>query len=143
MVLGAIGGFALKWLKLGNWFRLAFCLIVVTFIGVGSELIQFHESKYIGIILFGYILHCIWKHHKPEIHLEYVWMVLMPLLFGTVGAAIRITEVQLKHLLLGVGVFIFGLCFRWVATFLVGFAKDYNMKERVFIAFAWIPKATV
>ena len=35
---------------------------------------------------------------------------------------------------LGVGV-------RWVATFLI--SAKFNIKERMFVAFAWIPKATV
>lgn len=113
-------------------------------IAVASELSAFHESKYIGIILFGYILHCIWKHAKPERHLEVLWWFLMPLLFGSVGAAIRITEVKPIYLAIGTGVFCFGLIIRWVATFLVGFAgPKYNCKEKVFCAFAWIPKATV
>lgn len=34
-----------------------------------------------------------------------------------------------------------GLIFRWLSTFLVAF--KFNLKERLFVAFAWIPKATV
>ncbi len=67
----------------------------------------------------------------------------MPLLFGSVGAAIRITEVQLMHILKGLAIFLFGVFFRFIATFLVGFAKKYTWKEKLFCAFAWLPKATV
>lgn len=36
-----------------------------------------------------------------------------------------------------------GVTARWIATFLVAFEKKYTNKERAFMAFAWIPKATV
>ena len=36
-----------------------------------------------------------------------------------------------------------GVSSRWLATFIVTFEKKYNYKERAFMAFAWIPKATV
>ena len=43
----------------------------------------------------------------------------------------------------GLAVIIIGVTARWVATFCVAFEKKYNNKERAFMAFAWIPKATV
>ena len=43
----------------------------------------------------------------------------------------------------GFAVILIGVTARWVSTFLVGFEKKYNNKERIFMAFAWIPKATV
>jgi len=36
-----------------------------------------------------------------------------------------------------------GVSARWIATFCVAFEKKYTNKERAFMAFAWIPKATV
>ena len=143
VVFGFVFGWAFRLLKLNNWFRVALCMIVVTFILVFSEFLGFHETKYIGIIMFGYILHCIWGHNKPEDHLKYVWLILMPLLFGSVGAAIRITEVKWIHILQGLGIFMFGMVCRFIATFLVGFAKKYTWKEKLFCALAWLPKATV
>jgi len=147
IALGVFFGFTFGWLfrllKLNNWFRLVLCLLVVSVILAFSELLAFHETKYIGIIMFGYILHCIWGHFKPEEHLKYVWLCLMPLLFGSVGAAIRITEVKGVHILYGCIIFLFGMSFRFVATFLVGFAKKFTWREKLFCAVAWLPKATV
>lgn len=36
-----------------------------------------------------------------------------------------------------------GLLFRIVAAFFATFRGGFNWKEKVFIAFAWLPKATV
>lgn len=124
-------------------FKLIYCLFVVGFIAAFSELLVFHETKYIGIITFGYLCHIFWKEDKPERALEIFWMCLMPFLFGSVGAAVKIEEIKPIFLAIGLGVFCFGLVFRWFATFFVGFFKDYNCKEKTFCAFAWIPKATV
>ena len=46
-------------------------------------------------------------------------------------------------ILKGLVVIFFGVSARWIATFIVTFEKKYNYKERAFMAFAWIPKATV
>lgn len=100
-------------------------------------------ARYIGVIAFGYILHCIWKTEKPVKELKLVWTILTPMLFGSVGAAIRINELTWKHLGLGLLIFIAGFSVRLIATFLVGFAEKYNMKERILITVAWMPKATV
>ena len=40
-----------------------------------------------------------------------------------------------------VAVILIGLTFRWISTFLVAF--KFNLKEKLFVAFSWIPKATV
>jgi len=40
--------------------------------------------------------------------------------------------------------FFVGVIVRWLAAFLVtGLERKYTIKERIFMAFAWIPKATV
>ena len=46
-------------------------------------------------------------------------------------------------ILKGFAVIFFGVGARWLATFLCTCEKKYTYKERAFMAFAWIPKATV
>jgi len=36
-----------------------------------------------------------------------------------------------------------GVTARWLGTFLAGMERKYNNYERMFMAFSWIPKATV
>lgn len=43
----------------------------------------------------------------------------------------------------GIVIIICGVSARWVATFMVGIGQGFTIKERAFMGFAWIPKATV
>lgn len=43
----------------------------------------------------------------------------------------------------GLAVIAIGVCARWVATILAAAEPKYECKEKMFMAFAWIPKATV
>ena len=43
----------------------------------------------------------------------------------------------------GFGTILIGVTARWLGTFLAAFEKKYTVRERAFMAFAWIPKATV
>ena len=147
IVTGALLGlpaYLFKLCKANVYIKAIYCLIVLVFGAVVSELIVFHESRYIGIITFGYVCHLIWKHDVPEKPLEYLWIMAKPVLFGMVGAAVRINDLKISYLGFGVLTFVGGLIIRWLATFAVGWTKrDYTVKEKLFNAFAWIPKATV
>jgi NhaP-type Na+/H+ or K+/H+ antiporter len=43
----------------------------------------------------------------------------------------------------GIVVIVCGVAARWIATFMVGAGQNFTTKERAFMGFAWIPKATV
>ena len=108
-----------------------------------EKFLGFYESKYVFILSFGYVLHCIWQKARPSENLKNVWTVLMPFLFGTVGASIRIDELKLDHLWKGFILFNFGFLLRFIGTFLCGILRRYKMREALFCAIAWMPKATV
>ena len=84
-----------------------------------------------------------WGDDKPEHELALFWMFCQPFLFGTVGAAVLFSKIEGSMILKGLVVIVIGVSARWLATFIVTFEKKYNYKERAFMAFAWIPKATV
>lgn len=44
---------------------------------------------------------------------------------------------------MGIGVIILGLIFRWIGTVLAASEPKFEFKEKAFLGFAWIPKATV
>lgn len=44
---------------------------------------------------------------------------------------------------LGIATLCIGLLFRMLVSFLAVLGTQLNMKERIFIPFAWLPKATV
>ncbi|XP_049617369.1 sodium/hydrogen exchanger 9B2 isoform X1 [Syngnathus scovelli] len=71
------------------------------------------------------------------------WDVFQPLLFGLIGAEIVITTLSLSTVGLGVAVIAIGLVVRLVTTFALVHGAGFVLKEKLFIAIAWMPKATV
>lgn len=98
-----------------------------------------------------------------------MWMIFQPILFGLIGAAVRIEQVQdpkivgkesgfgivMLHVyrskitksfyFLGFGVAIIaaGLVVRCSMAFIAVCRSGLNLKEQIFVSLAWIPKATV
>lgn len=108
-----------------------------------ADLTGFPESKFIFVIFFGFMCYRQWGEDKPEHELAIFWMFCQPFLFSTVGAAVLFNKLEGSLIGYGFAVILIGVSARWISTFCVGFEKKYNNKERIFMAFAWIPKATV
>lgn len=65
------------------------------------------------------------------------------MLFGSVGASVLFDKVESSMIGGGVVIILCGVTARWIATFMVGVGQGFTIKERAFMGFAWIPKATV
>lgn len=118
-------------------------MIVAIAMPIVCEVTEFAEAKFVGIIFFGYATYRVWGEDKPEEDLAFIWMFCQPILFGTVGAAVQFKNIKGAELGTGVGIILIGLVFRWIGAFLAFIEPKYNNKERAFVAFGWIPKATV
>lgn len=70
-------------------------------------------------------------------------MIFEPILFGVTGAQIKISELEGSKVYMIVGCLVAGIIVRMVVTVLVGIGSKFNLKEKVFIAFACMAKATV
>ncbi|XP_014835362.1 PREDICTED: mitochondrial sodium/hydrogen exchanger 9B2-like [Poecilia mexicana] len=71
------------------------------------------------------------------------WDVFQPLLFGLIGAEITVTSLNPDTVGLGVACILIGLLVRLLVTFLLVHLGGFTLKEKLFIAVAWLPKATV
>jgi len=71
------------------------------------------------------------------------WLVLQPLLFSLIGAEVDVEKLDTNVLGLAVLVICLGLIIRLLISQLAVLGGDLNMKERIFVSFAWLPKATV
>lgn len=54
---------------------------------------RFDESKYIGIIFFGYFSNSVWGDAKPDKELAKFWILCQPFLFSSVGASIILSNI--------------------------------------------------
>lgn len=72
-----------------------------------------------------------------------VWQLFEPLLFGLVGAEVSVEYMNTKVVGMGMANLVISLVIRLVTTYLGLLGNDLNLKERLFIAISWLPKATV
>ncbi|CAN8005414.1 unnamed protein product [Ixodes pacificus] len=72
-----------------------------------------------------------------------LWEVFQPILFGLIGSEVQIKDVASDATLLGLGVLGTSLTLRMTTSFLVVYGASLSLKERLFVAIAWLPKATV
>lgn len=108
-----------------------------------SHAIHWEESKYIGVISFGYTCFRVWGEKKPVAYLATLWKYAGVFLFGTIGASVQFSRISGDVLGRAIAVILVGLFVRWFATFFATHGANLEHKERLFVAFGWMPKATV
>lgn len=85
-----------------------------------------------------------WGDKNPvTASLASAWVVLQPLLFGLIGTEIQVDALDLETVGWGVVVLCCGLAIRLLVSYTAVMFGDLNLRERIFISLAWLPKATV
>ncbi len=148
LAIGLLVGYAMKLFNMcakekTKYWKLLVCLLMAFAVPVVSEVTKFYEAKFVCIIFFGFMAYRVWGEDKPEHELAIFWMFCQPFLFGSVGAAVLFEKIDPSLLGKGIGVIMIGVIARWIGTFVAGLERKYNNYERAFMAFSWIPKATV
>lgn len=83
-------------------------------------------------------------HASAAAALKQVWLVLaQPLLFGLIGAAVDVSVVDTAALGIGAAALAAGLLVRCAAAYVSVLGGGLTRAERLFVAIAWLPKATV
>lgn len=70
-------------------------------------------------------------------------MLFEPILFSITGTEIKIDQLNSSKVYLIVGCLVIAIIMRMITTVFVGIGSKLNMKEKIFIAFACMAKATV
>jgi len=89
------------------------------------------------------------KHfaHDVEATLASLWsIVAQPLLFGVVGSYLDFRRMSMdggEGIGKSIAIILVGVSFRTVMAFLALFKAGLSKKEQLFVALAWLPKATV
>jgi len=71
------------------------------------------------------------------------WWYFQPLLFGLIGASVRVADIEGDTIGFGVAILAVSLTVRLLVTYLTMLGTDLVQLERLFVAVAWLPKATV
>lgn len=151
ILFGAVAGFAMTIFnkckcdcpKLKMYLKFFVCIFLAVSLPFACYHTRFDESKYIGIIFFGYFSFRVWGQDKPDPELAKFWMFCQPFLFSSVGASIIIKNIQVDIFGKAILILCIGVLCRLIGTFFVTAGQGFTTKERGFFAFSWIPKATV
>uniref|UniRef100_A0A3Q3VZY9 Cation/H+ exchanger transmembrane domain-containing protein n=1 Tax=Mola mola TaxID=94237 RepID=A0A3Q3VZY9_MOLML len=111
----------------------------------GSVLAGFPGSGGLCTLVLAFLAGFGWGTEKARVEevVGWAWDVFEPLLFGLIGAEIRISELEGRTVGLGIASLLIALLVRVLFTYVCVLCAGFNVKEKVFIALAWLPKATV
>jgi len=151
---GTVWGLAAQWIPNKQHRNVTFFRWVILFSGGLVALFGAHWLKYDGAgglatIIMAFVAGMQWRKegwgdHNPVTKVfTKMWIILEPLIFGLIGTEIQIDKIDPETLGWGILVLVTALLFRMVGTFLAVSCGNLNAKEKIFLAFAWMPKATV
>ncbi|XP_076871590.1 sodium/hydrogen exchanger 9B2 [Brachyhypopomus gauderio] len=124
----------------------AFLLLgLCVFAVFGSNVLGFPGSGGLCTLVLAFLAGVGWRTAKVPVEdiVGKVWDVFQPLLFGLIGAEINIAAQDSITVGLGLVAVCIALTVRIVFTYVMVLCAGFNFKEKLFIALAWMPKATV
>lgn len=74
---------------------------------------------------------------------QVVWNVFQPILFGLIGSEVDVFVLEGSVVGYGALSLLIALFARIVVSVFIAFGAGFTWKEKVFVAWAWFPKATV
>ena len=114
----------------------------------GSEVVHVEGSGGLAVLVMGFVAGIGWrsqgwKDDNPVTDaLANIWLVFQPLLFGLIGTELQVEALDAETVAWGLIVITGGLMIRLVVSYLAVFGAGLDHKERMFVAVAWLPKAT-
>nr|XP_058943039.1 sodium/hydrogen exchanger 9B2-like [Pocillopora verrucosa] len=112
----------------------------------GSNVAKFSGAGALGVLTMSTVAAYGWTQQGKvpvALVMSLVWQVFEPPLFGLVGAEVSVEYMYSKVVGTGIASLVVSLVIWLCATSLGLLGNDLSLKERLFIAIAWSPKATV
>ncbi|XP_061441509.1 sodium/hydrogen exchanger 9B2-like [Rhineura floridana] len=127
------------------WKRAFFVLGLSVSTLLGSKYVGLPGSGGLCTIVLAFLGGLRWSDEKRAVEeiVAIAWQIFQPFLFGLIGAEISVVSLGPKMVGFCLATMGSALLVRVTATFLLVTASGFDFKEKVFIALAWIPKATV
>ncbi len=128
-----------------TWFRFAILSGLGLVAVLGGWALGFAGGGSLAAMTMGAVSARGWRGSTFDVavQLSRAWAVAQPILFGLIGAAVALKAVEPSYVEGGLIILAIGLGVRLVVTYLSASANHFNTRERLFVALAWIPKATV
>ena len=115
----------------------------------GTKVIGYEGAGGVATVVGAYLANKKWRelgweeHNDTEKNLKKMWIVLSPVIFGLVGTEVQIDKLNGHTVALGFAVLIITVVVRTIAAYFSMWTRKFNWKEMLFMALAWVSKATV
>ncbi|XP_072315455.1 sodium/hydrogen exchanger 9B2 [Eucyclogobius newberryi] len=128
-----------------TWTRTLLLLGLSVFSVFLSHVVGFAGAGGLCVLVLSFVAALGWRVNKAPVAVVVgrSWDVFQPLLFGLIGTEITVSTLNPSTVGLGVACLFIGLSIRVLVTFLLVHFGGFSLKEKLFIAVAWLPKATV
>jgi len=153
-------GFGLGWGLIGMWLPAAsspnvgFFRWCVVFGGgliacYGSHLVHYDGAGSLAAIILAFVAMVQWRRegwtdHNPVSNaFGKMWIILEPILFALIGSEVQVDKIDPQSAGRGLLVLFTALLFRMIGVVFAVSGGNLNKKEKIFMAFAWLPKAAV
>ncbi|XP_058577758.1 sodium/hydrogen exchanger 9B2 isoform X2 [Neofelis nebulosa] len=123
------------------------------FIVLGLSILAVFSSVYFGFpgsgglctLVMSFLAGLRWAGEKADVEkiIAVAWYIFQPLLFGLIGAEVSIASLRPETVGLCIAILGTAVLIRVLTTYLMVCFAGFNIKEKIFISFAWLPKATV
>ncbi|XP_042153765.1 sodium/hydrogen exchanger 9B2-like [Oncorhynchus tshawytscha] len=125
--------------------RSAMLLGLSVFAVFGSRVAGFPGAGGLCTLVMAFLAALGWGAEKGPVAavVGNFWDIFQPLLFGLIGAEITVSTLNPNTVGLGLVCISAGLLVRVLVTLSVVLFAGFTLREKLFIALAWIPKATV
>lgn len=150
MVAGILLGFLIQYFPSVDQKHLVmkrsfFVLGLSVFAVFGSDVAGFPGSGGLCTLVLAFLGGLGWGTEKARVEevVGWAWDVFQPLLFGLIGAEIRLSQLEGHTVALGIASLLIALLVRVLFTFVCVLCAGFSTREKIFIALAWMPKATV
>lgn len=154
LAFGIFWGILAQWIPNRNHKNMVFFRFLILFSGglialFGAHLIHYDGAGGLATIIMAFIAGMRWRkegwgdHNPVSKTFRKMWIILEPVIFALIGTEIQIDKIDPATLGKGIGVLVLALGLRMVGTYFAVSCGNLNRKEKIFMAFAWLPKATV
>ncbi|XP_077332775.1 sodium/hydrogen exchanger 9B2-like isoform X1 [Lithobates pipiens] len=128
-----------------KWKRSYLILALSIFAVFGSLSFGFPGSGGLCTLVMAFLAGMRWSGEKTVVEdvVAIGWDIFQPLLFSLIGSEIQIASLRPETVALCIATLGIALIVRICFTFLMVSWAGFQLKEKIFISLAWMPKATV
>ena len=115
----------------------------------GAHLVHYDGAGSLAAIIMAFTAAVQWRkegwtdHNPVTDAFGKMWIILEPILFALIGAEVQVDKIELDATGRGLIVLFGALLFRMIGVVIAVSGGVLNTKEKIFMAFAWLPKAAV